>query len=305
METYSCKICGKKHEIHRVIDYPLPQHIFKKIDKIEYDKRVKEVDGIYFIDRQLVIMPGAIEIHLKGEDERFFRWQVWVSVTNEEFQKTVKQLQTKSTESTSVPYFYGKLESHLHFYENSLGLPIKLKSNDFTIEFEEDNLLKQEQAHGITEERVAELMNKMLYHTSEQNDQKLEKTFSERFDEIIDFVNKTFTSKGKSFIINIEVNGFVSTQIFSGNLLETRGKNSDLGLHLPFDISFDDGKKELELFKQTTYAKDFDYIYIDEIPTYQLNVGQDVNYLKSLIDELMIDVYKADIEEVTFDTFEV
>ena len=305
MKTYTCKICGKEHVIHRVIDYPLPQHIFDKIDESEYDKRVKEVDGIYFIDRQLVIMPGAIEINLKGENERFFRWQVWVSVTNEEFQKTVKQLQTENTENTSVPYFYGKLGSHLYFYEDSLGLPIKLNPIDFTIEFEEDNLLKQEQVNGITEERVADLMNKMLYHTSEQNNKKPEKPFSERFDDIIEFTKENYISKYKSFVINVEANGFVSVQIVSGNLLEIRRKNSDLGLHLPFDISFNDGKKELELFKQTVYFKNFNYIYLDEIPTYQLNVGQNKNYLKSLIEQLMIDVYKTDIEEVTFDTFEV
>lgn len=303
METYTCQICGKTHEIYFGLDSPLPQ-ILWNIDKEEYDERVDEMNGQYFLDKELMLIKGTILIYLKNEIEPYFNWQVWVSVTKEEFNKTLETVEKVGVSNTDSLCFKGKLESVLPFYDKSIGLSVYLKSNKevshFFIEVEEDSVLKEDQTNGVSKERVMELMNKVTSHNEYEN-QKSDKLFSEKFDEEIEFVQQNYISKGQSFAINIYTDGWASSQIVSSNILEIGGKATDFGIHL----AFDDLKEELERFKKTTYSKAFNHVVLDEIPIYQLDVGTDLKRLKELIIRIAIDVYQEDIENVTLDSFSI
>lgn len=304
METYTCTICGKTHKIFPEFDSPLPQ-ILRNIDEEEYDKRVEESNGQYFIDKELMLMKGTIQIHLKGEVEPFFYWQVWVSVTKENFNKTLEDVKKVGVSKTDSLCFKGQLESELYFYDRFINLSVDLKSNGkdvsyFFVEIVEDSILKEDQINGVSKERVMEVMNDFIYHSRKHQNLKSDKPFSERFDEVVKAIQQKSISKGDDFIINISSTSGSHTlfQIISSRMLENPKESLGFGLHLSFDDSFSESIEELRLFKQTTYYKDFDNIILDDIATSQIDIGNDLERLKGLVAKLYVDVYQEDFENI-------
>lgn len=305
MEKYKCSICGKEHKIYRGLEMPAPDRIFE-LSEEERKSRVKKWDGFYFLDDKYFFVNGYINIALENHEFPFFYWKVWASISHKQFLEKLDELKTgKKIE------FDGNLEDSLLFYPNSKGLKLKayirLTNEDIIIEFVivEDSILKNDQAKPISKDRMIELME-IFCHNKANRDKKFDKPFSDRLRYEMLNAENIYIDKNKDFTINVCGKNEVLFQIVSNAMLESGLENKKgFGLHLSFDQSFDDCKKEIKKFRKTKYANEFDYHELDEIPTYQIDVGNDKKRLEELIKGLIIEVYEEELELIDLDNFEI
>ncbi len=305
MENYKCEICGKKHDIFRGIESPLPD-LLTDIPEEEKESRVNELNGLYIIDRKWILGKGYIYIEMEGLDEPIFCWQVWVTISPKDFQDNFENLMNGQTVELR-----GVLQSKLPFYKKSKGLESTLTiqaSNELAIEVLviEKSKLKEDQLKLISESRVIEIMQ-MIYHPSERKErQNFEEPFDKRFLEELNNAEEEYIKKKRNFVINISNANTVLFQIVSNKILETnRIKKRGFGLHISFDDSFEEGIEEIAKFRSKEYAKNFDYHNLGNIPTYQIDLGTNRKRLEELVKKIVVDIYKEDIEIIETDNFEI
>ena len=300
MKDYDCEICGKKHEILRGLEFPLPERI-REIPEEERETRIKEIEKFYVIDNEIFLTNGQIFIYLKEEEEPFYGWSVWASISLKDFQSKRREL-----ESGNNVEFEGKLESAIPFYEKTQALKVKIIINinyEYPIiKVEEPSQLKVEQTEGITKERAIAMMQ-MFYHN--QNAKEFRKPFVERLEENIDQVEKDFLEKDKNFIVDISFES-VLFQLVNNKILEVnKHKEGGFGLHLAFDDSNDSLKEELANFRKQDYFNEFSFYVLDEIPIYQIDLGRDKNKIIEMVKRLVIDVYEEDLELIGVESYEM
>jgi hypothetical protein len=305
MDKYLCEICGKKHNVFRILESPLPD-LITEIPEEERDSRVEEVVGLYLVDRKWLLGNGYLYIELENLNDPIFYWQVWVSISPKDFQNCFEQL--KVTDSVELN---GVLQSELPFYPKSRGLEVKVQihaTNEFHLEIivEEDSKLRDDQSKPITRERVIELMQFLNHNELFRKEKKYDNTFGERLKEELNYVEDKYIKKKKGFSINISSPNSVLFQIVSSEILEmNKNLQSGFGLHLSFDNSLEESKEEINKFRKQDYAKGFKYYELDGIPVYQIDLGIDKKRVGELVNFLIEDVYEQDIETIDIDSFEL
>jgi hypothetical protein len=306
MEEYKCEICGKKHNVFRVLESPLPD-LITEIPEEERESRVNELNGFYVVDRKWFLGNGYIHIEMEGLDEPIFYWQVWATISPDDFQNNLENLMNGKTVELR-----GRLQSEIPFYPKSKGLEAKviIQATDdemlLEIRVDEDSKLKEDQSKPIKRGRVIELMQHIYHCELFKEKKEFDRTFDERLREELNYAENEYIKNEKDFAINISSPNSVLFQIISSRMLEisTNGK-SGFGLHLSFDDSFEESKEEIEKFRKQDYSKDFEYHDLDDIPTYQIDLGKDKNRIEELVKRLIEDVYEQRIETIDTDNYEI
>ena len=179
METrWKCSSCDEWHdELPFAYGTTYPDLYFE-IPEQERDARVEIDHDFCVIDGRHCFVRGRLEIPVIDSD-KVFAWNVWVSLSEASFQRTIELLDTEGRESEK-PYF-GWLSNNLHLYPDTTNLKTHVHTRPVgmvpTIELEPtDHPLAVEQRNGITLARVKEIAALLLHpdsapgaHTEQQN----------------------------------------------------------------------------------------------------------------------------------------
>lgn len=305
MEKYKCEICGKNHNIFRGIESPLPELIYK-IPEEERENRIRYFnDEFCIVDEKWFLGNGYLYINLENFEEPFFFWKVWTTISTIDYQKNLEKL--KNGELVELNGF---LQSEIPFYTKSTGLKtkIKMQSNEemiVEIRIAEESKIREDQSKPITEERLIEIMNMLHHNPKREERQNFDKSFNERLLNELENAEKEYIKNEKDFVINLST-GTVLFQIVSNKMLEiNQVTGRGFGLHLSFDETHEESIDEIAKFRSKEYSKEFEYYLLDEIPTYQIDLGTDKRRLEKLVNQIIIDVYEEELETIETDNFEI
>lgn len=304
MDKYKCGICGKRHNIYTRFNGFEPK-LLTEIPEKELENRVKEWGDFLYIDTKYVLRKGYLFIYMEEVEEPYLIFEVWGSISPKEFLSKLEDLK-----SGKVVEYEGKLESEILFFDNSIGLPINFKMQLSDGEILTDIKvigecqLKRDQERPITKERLIEFMQKM--HHRNLDKERPTEAFQERLIKILNEAESKYLERNKTFSISVLTNNEVLFQIVNNYLLEE--SNKDLvgyGIHLPFDQSIEEETNYLNKFKKSEYSKEFQYQYLDEIPTFQKDIGLNKKILIELIEKISKEVYGIEKNEIWFDLEEL
>lgn len=300
MESFWCNVCGEEHPISVGLEIEFPR-IISDMPIKESLKRVREFNGFYIVDHKMMFANGWIKIALEKDKSLFFKWKTWTSISKELFFEKYDEI-----EKGSKIEFEGNLESELPYYLNSIGLKTKTviqkRMNVYRIEIliEEKSKLKQDQSKPISGERMIEII-KMIHHDPNFERRNFgNQIFEERLKKELSSVEYQFLRNGGFFVINFEFEGSILFQIVPSKILEKKGKKSGFGLHLPFDGDFEKKSK----FEKQKYSKEFAFHILDEIPTFQIDLGREKNSIAEISRRIIQDVYEKDPEMIELDIIE-
>ena len=169
MFRFKCSGCGELHEGMPgfAADAPLQ---FYGVPEAERESRCELTADTCVIDGNFFFARGCVEIPVVDEDEPFV-WGVWVSLSEQNFQKFRDSL-TKKKRSHIGPLF-GWLSAAFLVYPLSENLKamLHLRDNEIRpfVELEPtEHPLAVEQRNGILADRVAEIYAAYM-HQSELN----------------------------------------------------------------------------------------------------------------------------------------
>ena len=93
----------------------------------------------------------------------------------------------------------------------------------------------------------------------------------------------------------------MSNKLIDSPSEERRG----FALHLSFDESFEESLEEISNFRNEEYSKEFDFIVLDEIPTFQIDLGLNKKRIYELVSSIISNVYKENLETIEVSHFEI
>jgi hypothetical protein len=167
MQGYQCSTCG---EFHPGLPFsygstaPVPYY---DIPEAEREERVLLSSDQCVIDDEHFFIMGRLEIPVHDADDGVFSWNVWVSLSKENFERASDLWETSGRENQ--PPYFGWLSTSLPCYEVDTFL---LKTNIHTrkvgerpfVELEPtDHPLAIEQRTGIDLKRVQEIAECVLH----------------------------------------------------------------------------------------------------------------------------------------------
>ena len=275
------------------------------IPENEMENRVDGMNGLYLIDKKWLLVNGYIYIFMEGLEEPMFYWQAWVSVSSDEFQQHYERLM-----AGQKVVLEGALESVIPYYTKSIGLKatvsISALNEAAEIRITEESDLKEDQSKPITRERVIELMRYINHRELYEEPKKFDTPFSLRLKSELAEVEKKYFKRKKAFAINISSLDAVLFQIINSTMLPSKGKKkSGFVLHLSFDPTFEESLDEIARFRKKDYSKVFQYQDFDGIPTYQLDLGIDIDEVEKMVTLLIEDVFEQDIAIVDVESFQL
>lgn len=165
-DGYTCGFCGQHHD-----EVPLSYRTKAPVywsETLADDEDSGLDDELCVIKGEHFFVQGNIEIPILGEQDGVFTWGVWVSLSQDNFARTVELWSIPGRESE--PPYFGWLSTDLPIYNPHST--INLKTHVITqpvgvrplIHLEPtDHPLAVEQHHGITRERVQEIAQKVLH----------------------------------------------------------------------------------------------------------------------------------------------
>lgn len=165
---WKCHVCNEWHTdlpFSYGPSYPDP---YLEIPEGERDKRAVLDNDFCIIDNKHHLIRGRLEIPVHGSKE-LFAWTVWVSLSKENFDRTIKLMETEGREME--PPYFGWLCTNLHLYPDTTNLKTHVHTQRVgsvpTIELEQtDHPLSVEQRNGITLDRVKEIAAMLLHPDS-------------------------------------------------------------------------------------------------------------------------------------------
>ena len=167
MQGYKCSTCNDFHtDLPLSYGSPAPAPYFD-IPEADRDERALLSSDQCVIDEEQFFILGRLEIPILDADEDLFSWNVWVSLSKENFTRASELCNTKGRESE--PPYFGWLSTSLPCYDLTTFL---LKTNVHTrpvgerpfIELEPtDHPLANEQRNGITLKRLQEIAERCLH----------------------------------------------------------------------------------------------------------------------------------------------
>ncbi|MCR8633527.1 DUF2199 domain-containing protein [Paenibacillus radicis (ex Xue et al. 2023)] len=165
--SYICSCCGKKHD-------ELPMSYGSHAPYIWFQTKAEDRDERFSLDSDLCVMDnkhffirGNIEIPVEDEKKAFI-WDVWVSLSKDNFEKSISCWTKKGREKDSEPMF-GWLSTSIPCYsEETLNLKTMVHTRKLgsrpSIELEPtEHPLAVEQRNGIKLKRVQEIAERILH----------------------------------------------------------------------------------------------------------------------------------------------
>ena len=169
MDTrWKCNLCSDWHTELPFAYGPKFPDLYFDIPEEERGSRVEGDKDFCVIDGEHYFVRGRLEIPVIDSNE-VFAWDVWVSQSKTNFERTLELMETEGRESEE-PYF-GWLRNHLHLYPDTTNLKTLVHTQPVgmvpSIELEPtDHPLAVEQREGITLERVKEIAALILHPES-------------------------------------------------------------------------------------------------------------------------------------------
>lgn len=164
---YICSCCGKKHD-------ELPMSYGSNAPYYWFQTKPEERETRFTLDSELCVMDdqhyfirGNIEIPVK-EDKKIFVWDVWVSLSKENFVKAVSCWTKKGRENELEPMF-GWLSTTIPCYsEETLNLKTMVHTREIgirpLIEVEPtEHPLAVEQRDGVSMKRIQEIAENIIH----------------------------------------------------------------------------------------------------------------------------------------------
>lgn len=135
------------------------------IPEAERERRASLSSDACLIDDQYAFIVGNLELPIIGSDQPF-SWDVWVSLSMTNFERTFRLWEKKGRESE--PPYFGWLSTTLPGYPETLSLKTMVHTREVGrrpwIELEPtDHPLAREQREGITMARVQEIAELVLH----------------------------------------------------------------------------------------------------------------------------------------------
>lgn len=165
-QGYHCTSCGKYHD-----ELPLnyggdAPYYWYQIPPDEREGRCEINSYLCVIDGEDFFIKGSIGIPLNDKADTF-SWDVWVSLSKENFEKTIELWDEEGRESKLNPMF-GWLSTSLPCYPETLSLKTMVHTRRVGvrpfIELEPtEHPLAIEQRNGISMKRVQEIAESILY----------------------------------------------------------------------------------------------------------------------------------------------
>jgi hypothetical protein len=159
LEGYTCSCCGKYHA-KIPLNYASSAPIYyEEASRRERKKRFEINDDLCVMDGEHFFIRGCIEIPVIGLEEPFV-WGVWVSLSEENFERTLEHWDNPDREELEP--MFGWLSTMLPLYPETTNLKTYVHTRSLElrpyIELEPtDHPLSIEQQQGITIERVKEI----------------------------------------------------------------------------------------------------------------------------------------------------
>jgi hypothetical protein len=166
-QGFHCRGCGKYHAelpMHYGAAAPLAYY---GVPEAERETRTLLSSDQCVIDGEHFFIVGNLEIPVAGEKQRF-SWDVWVSLSKENFKRAFQLWNTPGRESE--PPYFGWLSTALPGYPDTLHLKTHVHTRAVGrrpfVELEPtDHPLAVEQRAGITLDRVQEIAELVLHDT--------------------------------------------------------------------------------------------------------------------------------------------
>jgi hypothetical protein len=167
---YQCRGCGEWHDelpLHYGAAAPLA---YFGVPYDERDARCELNRDLCVIDGQHFFIVGNLEIPVTGLDDEKFSWDVWVSLSRDNFIRA-HEVWNDPDRSSEPPYF-GWLSTRLPGYPDTINLKTHVHTREIGrrpfVELEPtDHPLAVEQRTGITWERVQEIAELVLHGDGE------------------------------------------------------------------------------------------------------------------------------------------
>ncbi len=161
---FVCKFCGKYHEeLPMSYRSAVPDYFFD-IPADEQESRVEMNDDLCIIDDKYFFIRGNIEIPVIDTNQKFI-WDVWVSSSEENFDKTNDFWEDPEREQKLDPMF-GWLSSDIPCYPDTINLKTMVHTRTIglcpVIELEPSkHPIAVEQREGITLERIKQIAEEL------------------------------------------------------------------------------------------------------------------------------------------------
>ena len=167
LNGYTCSNCG---EIHEGLPFSYGTHapaLWFEIPEDEREHRALLSSDQCVIDEEHFFILGSLEIPVLDAEEDLFSWNVWVSLSEQNFDRMLELWETDGRESE--PPYFGWLSTALPCYSETT---LNLRTNVHTrpvgerpfIELEPgDHPLAIEQVRGISRSRVQEIAESVLH----------------------------------------------------------------------------------------------------------------------------------------------
>lgn len=162
---WKCNLCNEWHTELPFAYGPNYPDVYFGVPEAERAKRIKVDKDTCIIDNEHYFVRGRLEIPVIDSKE-IFAWDVWVSLSETNFKRTIELMNTKGRE-TEPPYF-GWLSNNLHLYPETRNLKTEVQTRAVglvpTIQLEPtEHPLSEEQRNGITLARVKEIAALLLH----------------------------------------------------------------------------------------------------------------------------------------------
>lgn len=164
-QGFTCGCCGEHHaELPLAYGTHAPA-LYYQIAEAERKSRCELMSDLCVIDEEYFFIVGNLEIPIQGID-RLFSWDVWVSLSRENFSRTCKLWESPGRECE--PPYFGWLNTALRGYPDTLSIKTHVHTRAIGfrpyIELEPtDHPLAVEQRNGITMERLQKIAE-MVFH---------------------------------------------------------------------------------------------------------------------------------------------
>lgn len=165
-QGYWCNGCGTYHdELPMSYGSPMPAYCYD-IPVEEHKRRIEMNDDLCIIDDEYYFIRGAIELPVNDGDGPFI-WDIWVSLSKENFKLTTKYWKKKGRKRKLEPMF-SWLSTSLPCYPETLNLRTTVHTREVGIrpfiELEPTgHLLAVEQRKGIKLERIKKISEELCH----------------------------------------------------------------------------------------------------------------------------------------------
>ena len=164
-EGYRCRTCGVWHDERPTCFTAELPAVVAELSEVERQRRVERGSDQCILDGEHFFILGNLDVPIRDSSE-VMRWTVWSTLSEANFERAAELWHTASRESE--PAYFGWLSNQIPGYPASVNIkamvhtePVGLRPKIRVIEPGHPLVLDQE--HGITQERVEELIHAALH----------------------------------------------------------------------------------------------------------------------------------------------